>query len=162
VGRALRAQLASEGAAVLRVDLRPDLSTTEIAARLARRRTKDSLSKVLERSVGLTPVAIGLLREACDNVLPEDPDELARLVGDVPVRLAAAQPLDRAISTAGGVGLDQLDDSYMLRAAPGVFLAGEMLDWDAPTGGYLLQATFSTAVAAARGAVDWLRAPERG
>lgn len=156
VGRALRAELASSGSAVLWVDLRPDLSTAQITERLSSRRPKDSLSKVLARSIGLAPVAIGLLREACGNVLPDDPEDLARLVGAVPVRLEASQPLDRAISTAGGIGLDQIDETYMLRRAPGVFAAGEMLDWDAPTGGYLLQATFSTAVAAARGALAWL------
>lgn len=155
VGRDLRAQLDERAGGVLEVDLRPDLTPRQVSERVARRRPKDSLSKVLERSVGLSPVAIGLLREACDNHLPEGPDELAALIAAVPIRIASAQPLDRAISTAGGVRLAELDETYMLRSAPGVFVAGEMLDWDAPTGGYLLQATFSTAVAAARGAIAW-------
>ena len=81
---------------------------------------------------------------------------MAWLISAAPIRIESAQPLDRAISTAGGVVLGELDSYFMLRSAPGVFLAGEMLDWDAPTGGYLLQATFSTAVAAARGAIAWL------
>ena len=156
VGSELRAQLDAHGSAELTVDLRPDLTHGQIVERLGRRRPKDSVSKVLERSVGLAPVTIGLLRESCDNHLPEEPDALATLIAATPIRIASVQPIDRAISTAGGIRLDEIDKSFMLRSAPGVFVAGEMLDWDAPTGGYLLQATFSTAVAAARGAIAWL------
>ncbi len=81
---------------------------------------------------------------------------LAELINAVPVRLVGAAPLDRAISTAGGISFDAIDESFMLRRRPGVFVAGEMLDWEAPTGGYLLQASFATGVAAARGALAWL------
>jgi predicted flavoprotein YhiN len=85
-----------------------------------------------------------------------DTAELASLINAVPVRLVATAPLDRAISTAGGISFDEVDGGFMLRRRPGVFVAGEMLDWEAPTGGYLLQASFATGVAAARGALAWL------
>jgi len=82
---------------------------------------------------------------------------LARLIGGVPIKLTGVAPIARAISTAGGIALDELDESYMLHRLPGVFAAGEMLDWEAPTGGYLLQASFATGAAAGRGALRWLR-----
>jgi predicted flavoprotein YhiN len=83
--------------------------------------------------------------------------EIAGLIKAVPVKLTGVQPITTAISTAGGIAFDELDDNFMLKKAPGVFVAGEMLDWEAPTGGYLLQATFATGIAAARGAAAWLR-----
>ncbi len=83
--------------------------------------------------------------------------EIAGLIKAVPVQLTGVQPITTAISTAGGIAFDELDDNFMLKKAPGVFVAGEMLDWEAPTGGYLLQATFATGIAAARGAAAWLR-----
>jgi predicted flavoprotein YhiN len=91
-----------------------------------------------------------------------DAAELAALIDAVPIRLVGTAPLDRAISTAGGVSFDALDDAYMLRQHPGVFAAGEMLDWEAPTGGYLLQASFATGAAAARGALAWLARDGKG
>jgi hypothetical protein len=91
-------------------------------------------------------------------VLPNGSDDLAALLKAVPVRLEGLAPIDRAISTAGGVSMDDVDDHFMLRARPGTFVVGEMLDWEAPTGGFLLQATFATAVAAGRGAVERLSA----
>jgi predicted flavoprotein YhiN len=110
----------------------------------------------LRRSLHLHPVDVGLLREATGNRPPADPVALAELVKAVPVTVVATQPIDRAISTAGGVALDEVDPSFMLRRRPGTFVAGEMLDWEAPTGGYLLQACFSSAVAAAAGVLAWL------
>jgi predicted flavoprotein YhiN len=102
-------------------------------------------------------VAIGLLHEAAPGrVAAMDATALAALIEDVPIRLVGTAPLDRAISTAGGVSFDAVDSHYMLRQRPGVFVAGEMLDWEAPTGGYLLQASFATGAAAARGALAWL------
>jgi predicted flavoprotein YhiN len=101
-------------------------------------------------------VSISLLREVTGNRIPSDPTMLARLVKAVPVTIESTMPIERAISSAGGISLDEIDASFMLRRLPGTFVAGEMLDWEAPTGGYLLQASFSTAVAAARGAIDWL------
>ena len=102
------------------------------------------------------------MREA-HRQLPADPHTLAALVKAVPLTLTAVMPIARAISSAGGIALDEVDDTWMLRTLPGTFVAGEMLDWDAPTGGYLLQATFATAVAAAHGMLKWLDAhpPER-
>jgi len=151
----LRDALDRGGEVTLAVDLQPDLDAERLAARLARARTSDTLSTVLRRA-GLPPVAGGLLREATGNRPPTDPAALVELLKAMPLRLLAAQPLARAISTAGGIALPEVDDSFMLRARPGTFVAGEMLDWEAPTGGYLLQAAFSTGVAAAQGACRWL------
>ena len=150
------------GSGTVRVDLRPDLGIDVLGERLGRRRVKESLSTSLQRSVGLPPVAVGLLREATGNELPGEPGALAALIRSVPVRVGGLAPLERAISTAGGLRFDQLDDHLMLVSRPGTFVAGEMLDWDAPTGGYLLQASFATGVAAAEGAVGWLRSSGRG
>jgi predicted flavoprotein YhiN len=107
------------------------------------------------RQAGLSPQAAGLLREA-GAALPGEPAALAALIKSAPVRLVATAGLARAISTAGGVELSEVNDNFMLMRRPGVFLAGEMLDWEAPTGGYLLQACFATGAAAARGALHWL------
>ena len=156
----LRDAIEADGSAVLTVDLRPDVGVEQLALRVARGRAGDSTSNVLRR-VGLAPAAIGLLREATGNRRLE-PDELAALAKAVPLLLRAPLPLDHAISTAGGVALDEVDDTFMLRARPGMFVAGEMLDWEAPTGGYLLQATFSTAVAAANGVLAWLSSRRAG
>jgi uncharacterized flavoprotein (TIGR03862 family) len=141
--------------AALDVDLVPDVAEADLRARLARRRPKDTSASLLRR-VGLHPVAIGLLREATGNALPKGSDALAALVKGVPIPVLAPFPLARAISTAGGISSAAVDSSGMLRARPGTFVAGEMLDWEAPTGGYLLQATFSTAAVAADGVVRWL------
>ncbi len=153
----LRDALDGGGSVVLEADLRPDLDAAALAGRIGRRRPKDSTSTALRRVGGLTAVAVGLMREATGNVLPEGADELAALAKAAPLPVRGTSPIEEAISTAGGISLDEVDGSYMLRRRPGVFVAGEMLDWDAPTGGYLLQAVFSTAVAAAEGAIAWLR-----
>lgn len=158
LSRPIRDRIEAEGTATVTVDLQPDLDEDRLAERVERRRPKDSQATALRR-IGLSPVAIGLLREATANDLPREPQELAKLAKAVPVVLVAPQPIDRAISTAGGIELAELDDRFMLRRRPGTFVAGEMLDWEAPTGGYLLQATFSTAVAAATGALAWLTTP---
>ena len=154
LGARLRDAVELDGAATLVLDLRPDLTETAMAQRLAKPRRGGSLSNHL-RKAGLTPLAINLLREAHGRDLPTDPATLARLIKAAPIRLVGAAPIERAISTAGGVAFDALDERLMLTAAPGVFVAGEMLDWEAPTGGYLLQACFATGAAAARGALDW-------
>lgn len=150
IGAPVREALA-DGGCVLEVDLRPGLDADQLVGKLHRRRPKDSASTWLRRSVGLDPVAIALLREA--GPLPADPAATAALIKSVPVEVAATMPIERAISTAGGVAWDQVDESLMLRQLPGTFVAGEMLDWEAPTGGYLLQASFSTGVVAAGGAL---------
>ena len=144
------------GRCVLDVDLRPDLTADQLAGRLGQRRPKDSAATWLRRAIGLDPVAVGLLREAGGGALPDDAAATAALVKAVPVAVAATMPIARAISTAGGIAWSEVDDALMLRRRPGTFVAGEMLDWDAPTGGYLLQASFSTGVVAGRGALAWL------
>ncbi|MDP4025636.1 TIGR03862 family flavoprotein [Methylobacterium sp. NEAU 140] len=158
LSRRLREAIAAKGSTVLQVDLRPDLTPDALARRLAAARPGDSLSTRLRKAAGLSPVAAGLLREA--GAPPAAPEALAGLIKAVPLRLDAPFGLDRAISTAGGVRLGDLDARGMLRARPGLFLAGEMLDWEAPTGGYLLQGAFAGGRAAAAGMLDWLR--ERG
>ncbi len=150
----LRDALEAAGGADLQIDLLPDVAEADLAARLARARAKDSTASRLRRA-GLAPVAIGLLREAA-GPWPGDPDAGAATIKAVPVAVTAPFPLERAISTAGGVAASAVDASWMLRHRPGTFVAGEMLDWEAPTGGYLLQATFSTAAAAADGVARWL------
>ncbi|SDR92595.1 hypothetical protein SAMN04489860_0399 [Paraoerskovia marina] len=153
IGAAIHRAL-DDGECVLEVDLRPDLSAEQLETRLRRRRPKDSTSNWLRRTLGLDPVAAALLREA--GPLPGDPAAMAVLVKTVPVPVAATMPIERAISTAGGVAWPEVDEALMLRRIPGTFVAGEMLDWEAPTGGYLLQASYSTGVVAARGMLAWL------
>jgi uncharacterized flavoprotein (TIGR03862 family) len=143
------------GWAKIVLDLKPDEPHDIIANRLRRPRGKDSVANWLRKCLKLSPAAIGLLREASRD-LPNSPDDLARLIKALPLTVKGTSGLDRAISTAGGVAFDALDDNLMLRARPGTFVAGEMLDWDAPTGGYLLQATLSTGTAAAHGVIAWL------
>jgi len=151
----LRRTLDRAGAATLSVDLRPELSIEALAARIERGRGKDSVSNQLRKAAGLSPVAVGLLREIPGDV-PTGADKLARRIKGVRLTLTGMQGLDRAISSAGGVRLDQIDDALMLTALPGVFVAGEMLDWEAPTGGYLLQACFASGAVAADGVLGWL------
>jgi uncharacterized flavoprotein (TIGR03862 family) len=157
----LRDALASGGDAVLRIDLKPDVPTETVAARLQRSRPGESLSNRLRKAAGLPPVATALMREAAGPALPADAEALASLVKNVPLRLTGMRPLDRAISSAGGIAFDELDDRLMLKRLPGVFAAGEMLDWEAPTGGYLLQACWATGIAAGQGALGWLAASGR-
>ena len=151
---AAREALRASRAAVLTVDLKPDLSQAALAAKL-RGRARASRTTRLAKA-GLSPVAAGLMREAGE--WPADAEALAALAKACPVRVTGVEGLARAISSAGGVRWQALDDRFMLKARPGVFVAGEMIDWEAPTGGYLLQACFSTGAAAARGASEWLRA----
>ena len=155
---ALRDSIARDGLCTMLIDLHPDLGVDMLTDRLARRRPKDSVATYLRRAIELTPVAISLLREVTGNRIPTDPATLARLVKAVPLIIESTMPIERAISSAGGISLDEIDDAFMLHHLPGTFVAGQMLDWEAPTGGYLLQATFSTAVAAAHGAIAWLAA----
>jgi uncharacterized flavoprotein (TIGR03862 family) len=159
VSRAVREALSVGRPGTIRIDLRPDQTVAELADRLRRRRPKDSQATALRRGARFQPVDVGLLREVTGNRLPDDLSELARLAKGLEIVATATQPLDRAISTAGGIAFDEVDDSFMLRQRPGTFVAGEMLDWEAPTGGYLLQATLSSAVAAAPGAQRWVARP---
>ena len=158
----LRDAIERDGSVRLLVDLRPDQTLDDLAARLARVRSRESLSNSLRRALNLPPQAIGLLREAAlDGPIPRDPAALAALLKAVPLRLVGTDALDRAISTAGGVRREAMDEHFMLRALPGWFACGEMLDWEAPTGGYLLQAGIATGRAAAEGVLHWLQATLR-
>ena len=159
---AVRDEIAACGEARVMLDLRPDLPAAVLTAKLRALRPRDSLSNGLRRTLSLAPVAINILREggsALPRDMPRDPAALAALIKAVPLRLTGCQGLDRAISSAGGVTWDEVDDRFMLRRLPGVFVAGEMLDWEAPTGGYLLQACMATGAAAGHGMLDWLKTP---
>lgn len=146
----LRAALAAGGEATLTLDLRPDLTEAMLAARLDGPRGSRSLVNHLRVAGGFPPIAAALLREA-----PPDGRPLSARLKALPLRVTGLSGLDRAISSAGGVAWDALDPCFMLRAHPGVFAAGEMLGWDAPTGGYLLTACIATGRAAAVGALGW-------
>lgn len=152
---AVRAELDRSGSARLMLDLRPQQTQEALAAKLSRGRTGQSLATRLKGALSLTQAAMALLREGHGRALPSDPSALASCIKRTPVVVRATAGLERAISTAGGVRFSGLTDRAMLRARPGVFVAGEMLDWDAPTGGYLLQACFATGRAAGLAAVDW-------
>jgi uncharacterized flavoprotein (TIGR03862 family) len=156
----LREAIIAAGKATLRVALRPDLDVNDLVARLSAPRGKQSFSNWMRKAAQLLPVGIGLLQEAAvvsGTPLPSlSPAALAGLINAVPVKLNGVAPIARAISTAGGISFDELDAGFMIRRLPGVFAAGEMLDWEAPTGGYLLQAAFATGAAAGRGVLQWL------
>ncbi len=152
----LRDALDSDVPAILHIDLRPEMREPELIQRLSNVRQRESVSNALRKALHLSPAAIGLLREAARAALPREPGALAALIKAVPVTLVGPQPIERAISTAGGIARSELDTNFMLHRLPGVFAAGEMLDWEAPTGGYLLQATLATGLAAAEGVLNWL------
>lgn len=149
-----------KGRATLHVALRPDLDAKELIAKVSVSKGKQSLSNFLRKAASLSPLAIGLLQEAAKasgtSLASLTPAELANLINAVPIELTGVAPITRAISTAGGIAFSELAADFMIRRLPGVFAAGEMLDWEAPTGGYLLQASFATGVAAGRGALKWL------
>lgn len=155
ISATLREAIEKEGNAILYIDTRPAMELNELEKKLSKRGS-DSFSNYL-RKAGFSVAAIGLLYEVCgDGVNKLPPKELAQALKALPVKLTATAGLVRAISSAGGVAEESVDKNLMLKAKPGVFVAGEMLNWEAPTGGYLLQACFSTAVAAAKGAIDFL------
>ena len=135
------------------IDLKPDAAAAALETRLSRPRGSQTLSNFLRKSLHLDAVAVSLLRE---TGLPETHAAMAQHIKAVPLSVTGLASLDRAISTAGGVAASGITDDFMLRSMPGIFVAGEMLDWDAPTGGYLLQASFATGAAAANGAARWL------
>ena len=151
----LRDAIASHGEAVLHIDLRADTAEEKLEKQLGAPRRKQSFSTFLRKAAGLSPTAIGLVQEAAGPAKASSMNagELARLVKRLPVCLTATAPIARAISSAGGIKFDGIDANFMLRKKPGVFVAGEMLDWEAPTGGYLMQACFATGAAAGRGAL---------
>jgi uncharacterized flavoprotein (TIGR03862 family) len=156
----LREAIAVSGPATLHIALRPDLEISDLIARLSLPKGKQSVSNWLRKAAHLSPVAIGLLQEAAMasglSLSLLSPENLAELINAVPIQLNGIAPIARAISSAGGISFDELDSDFMIRRLPGTFAAGEMLDWEAPTGGYLLQASFTTGAAAGRGALKWL------
>ena len=150
----LRDAIGAAGFATINLDLRPDISEGVLQDRLGGPRGGQSLANTLRKRAGLSPEAIGLVQEALHQGAPSN--SLPQLIKSLPIRLIAPMSIERAISSAGGLRADALNASLMLRDRRGVFAAGEMLDWEAPTGGYLLQACFSTGVTAANGALAWL------
>jgi uncharacterized flavoprotein (TIGR03862 family) len=156
----LREAVANAGEAFVHIDLRPDMTAAALEKCLGAPRGKQSFSTFLRKTLGLAPPAVGLLHEVTiaspQRPAAMAPAALAQLIKAVPVRLSGVAPLERAISTAGGIAWEEIDERFMLHRRAGVFIAGEMLDWEAPTGGYLLQASFATGAAAGRGALEWL------
>jgi len=156
VAAPLRDALDRDGHAVLQLDLAPGRSLDRLTSDLARPRGRDSLANHLRRHAGIEGVKAGLLREFCPPAALTAAGSLAAAIKALSLPVTATRPLDEAISTAGGVAFEGLDENMMLRGLPGVFCAGEMLDWEAPTGGYLLTACFASGRAAGLGAGRWL------
>ncbi|MDP2821477.1 MAG: TIGR03862 family flavoprotein [Sulfuritalea sp.] len=156
----LRDCIEATGSATVHVDLTPGRTLQRLAEDLAHPRGRDSLANHLRRRAGIGGIKAALLYEFAAAADLASPERLAAIVKAVPLRLVSPRPLDEAISSAGGVDFAALDENLMLRALPGSFCAGEMLDWEAPTGGYLLTACFASARAAGRGALRWLAEAE--
>lgn len=154
---ALRDRLDRTGEATLTVDLAPGRSAERLARDLSRQPAKASFSNRLRKGAGLDGAKAALLRELLPHVSQETPQQVAALIKALPIPLVRPRPIEEAISSAGGVALEEVNEHFMLKRMPGVFLAGEMLDWVAPTGGYLLTACFATGRAAAEGVSHWLR-----
>ena len=154
----LREKIAAGGQAVMQLDLAPDQTAAQLLERLCKPRGSRSMAGHLQRTVGMAGVQAGLLREFVPKAEFANVARLAFYIKQLPVPLIAPRPLDEAISSAGGVLFEALDEHLMLRAQPGVFCAGEMLDWEAPTGGYLLTACFASGRRAGLGALRWLDA----
>ncbi len=153
----LRDQISAKGHATLTLDLLPQLSPERVLAEVKHPRGSRSLSSHLKSRLHLNPLKLGLLHELLTREQMLDMATLAAAMKALPLTLHAPRPVAEAISTAGGVRFDALTDDLMLTALPGVFCAGEMLDWEAPTGGYLLTASMASGRAAAKGIVDWLQ-----
>ena len=154
---ALRDEIERSGSATLHLDLLPDWTLQRVQVEVSHPRGSRSLSSHLQSRLGLKGVKANLLREVLSAEEMHDPALLAHTIKNLALRLIAARPLSEAISTAGGVTFEELNAQLMLKKMPGVFCAGEMLDWEAPTGGYLLSACFASGFAAGNGALNWLR-----
>lgn len=152
----LREQLNAHGSATFTLDLAPGRDAARVLAEVSHPRGSRSLSSHLQSRVGLTGVKVALLHEVLSKAQFADAATLAATIKALPITVRAPRPLAEAISTAGGVRFNSLDQNLMLTALPGVFVAGEMVDWEAPTGGYLLTACFATGLCAGQGARDWL------
>lgn len=153
---ALRDRLSAAGNAALIIDLMPGRSVERVTRDLSRQDTKTSFSNRLRKGAGLDSVKAALIRELVPGASRMTPIELASLVKSLPIPLLRPRPITEAISSAGGIAWQEVDEGYMLKSRPGLFVAGEMLDWEAPTGGYLLTACFASGRAAARGIGLWL------
>ncbi|MDH5182137.1 MAG: NAD(P)/FAD-dependent oxidoreductase, partial [Gammaproteobacteria bacterium] len=139
------------------LDLLPDLDTAQIIAKLSQPRGKRSLSEHLRRTLGISGIKTALIYETTDKTTLNNPQQLAQTLKALPVTCQRPRPMDEAISTSGGIAFDALDQYLMLKQQPGTFCAGEMLDWDAPTGGYLLTACIASGYVAGQGVVEWMK-----
>jgi uncharacterized flavoprotein (TIGR03862 family) len=154
----LRDQIARTGSATFHLNLLPDRSPEDVFKQVAHPRGSRSLSSHLKSRLGLDGIKMAILHERCPKATMNDPAALAAAIQALPITLAATRPIDEAISTAGGVRFEALDEALMVQRRPGLFCAGEMLDWEAPTGGYLLTACLASGVTAGEGVARWLRA----
>ncbi|MDP2028711.1 MAG: TIGR03862 family flavoprotein [Thiobacillus sp.] len=152
----VRDTIAAHGAVTLELDLVPDKTLERVIAEVAHPRGARSLSSHLQSRAGIRGIKMALLHEVLSREQLNDPIQLAHAIKSLPIKLVAPRPLDEAISSAGGVRFDALNENLMLRSVPGVFCAGEMLDWEAPTGGYLLSACIASGRAAGQGALNYL------
>ncbi|MBE0672771.1 MAG: TIGR03862 family flavoprotein [Anaerolineales bacterium] len=152
----MRDEILANGKAVMMLDLSPDKTETQLTERLSKPRGSRSMASHLEKTIGIKGVKAGLLREFVPKDDFTNMERLAFYIKNLPVPLIAARPLDEAISSAGGVMFESLDENLMLKNFPGVFCAGEMLDWEAPTGGYLITACMGSGRWAGNGAMKWL------
>ena len=159
---AVREMIAAEGTATVWLDLTPDRMLKQLTQDLSRPRGKRTVATHLKRCAGITGVKAGLLREVVPNDVFTDPARLAAAIKSLPLTLVAPRPIEEAISTAGGLSFEALDDNLMVRSLPGVFCAGEMLDWEAPTGGYLLTACLATGRLAGGKAAQWSKTHGKG
>ncbi|MGZ5609223.1 MAG: NAD(P)/FAD-dependent oxidoreductase [Methylobacter sp.] len=153
----LREQIAASGTALIYLDLVPGKDKQLLIDRLSKPRGKHSLANHLRKQIGIDGVKAALLREVLPKEDFDDPVRLCEAIKALPLKLIAVRPIDEAISTAGGVTFEALDERLMIRSMPGIFCAGEMLDWEAPTGGYLLTACFAGGRVAGAGVLSWLQ-----
>jgi predicted flavoprotein YhiN len=153
----LRDEIIHHASASFLLDLLPDMSTERVLQEVSHPRGSRSLSSHLKSRLNLDGIKAAILHELLDKTVINDPAQLAGAIKALPIQLQAPRPIDEAISSAGGVLFEVLTPGLMLEQLPGVFCAGEMLDWEAPTGGYLLHACFATGRAAGQGALDWLK-----
>ena len=152
----MRDEIIAHGQAIMHLDMKPDRTLDWLKDKLSKPRGKRSMASFLEKTLGIRGVKAGLLREFIEKEDFTNAERLAELIKALPVPLVSPSPLDEAISSAGGVTFESLDENLMLKSMPGIFCAGEMLDWEAPTGGYLLTACFSSGYAAGQGVLKWL------
>jgi predicted flavoprotein YhiN len=152
----LRDEIEVNGKAIIELDLAPNLSLEQIREKLARSRGSKTMASHLEKTIRIKDVKAGLLREILGKDGFANLELLAKAIKELPIPLISPRPLDESISSAGGVSFDELDEHLMIRKLPGIFCAGEMLDWEAPTGGYLLTACLASGRVAGFGVLNWL------